>query len=139
MKLSTIGLMLFVFMTWSVGQNKTIQNHDFHIVFEETQQGFETGSIAPFAPHFGTQIQLSLKDGDNGYYSSNQAYYLLENYFKTRKVISFEFSSVGETETTPFATGTAVFSTKGMRETVQVYVALQKSDGRWVITEINIY
>jgi hypothetical protein len=64
---------------------------------------------------------------------------LLEDFFKVRKVVSFEFSQVGESETTPYATGSAMFSTKGMRETAQVYVGLMRWGERWVIAEINIY
>ncbi|MEK7671509.1 MAG: DUF4783 domain-containing protein, partial [Bacteroidota bacterium] len=62
-----------------------------------------------------------------------------ESFLKTRKILSFEFTSVGETEATPYATGSMVFNHKGMREVAQVYVALMKSEEKWVIAEINIY
>jgi hypothetical protein len=138
MKLFTVLALLF-FVVRVYGQEDAKHSEDFRVVFEEIQEGIEQGNVGIFAPHLGTQLQLTLKEGESGYYSANHAYYLLESYFKTRKVVSFEFSSVGEAEATPYATGLAVFYTKGMRESVQVYVALMKSGGRWMIAEINIY
>jgi hypothetical protein len=112
---------------------------DFRIVFEEIQHGFESGNVAAFSTHFASQVQVALKGAESGYHSSNQAYYMLENFFKNRKVLSFEFIEVGEAETTPFATGSLVFSSKGTRESAQVYVALMKSAEAWLISEITIY
>ncbi len=112
---------------------------DFRIVFEEIQHGFETGNIAAISSRFGTQVQVNLKNEESGYYSANHAHYILEKYLKARKVLSFEFSGVGENEGTPFATGSIVFSHKGAREVTQVYVSLMASGTNWVIAEITVY
>lgn len=112
---------------------------DFRVVFEDIQHGFEISKVSVFSPYLGLKVQVTLKGEESGYFSSNHAYYILENFLKSRKVISFEFSAVGETEAMPYATGTAVFSHKGTREIAQVYVALMKSADKWVISEINIY
>ncbi len=139
MKLFTIGLLLICVPVGLAQEKRAKPGEDFRIVFEEIEHGVETGNVGAFSSHLATQVQVSLKESESGYYSSSHAYYLLENFFKTRKVVSFSFASVGEMETTPYGVGTAMLNTKGMREAVQVYVALMKSDGRWVISEINIY
>ncbi len=118
---------------------QTERQRDFRNVFEEIQQGFETGNVSLFSTYLATQVQVNLKSEESGYFSANHAYYILEKYFKARKVVSFEFTSVSEEATTPYATGSAVFSHKGGRESAQVYVSLVQSEGRWVIAEINIY
>lgn len=123
----------------AVSQDVPTGAKDFRVVFEEVQQGMESGSVEIFSAYFASQIQVSLKGEESGYFSSSHTYYILENFFKARKVLSFEFVNVGETEAMPYATGRAVFMNKGAREVVQVYVALTKSAGKWVISEITIY
>ncbi len=118
---------------------QTARQRDFRIVFEEIQDGFERGNVALFSAHLAPQVQVNLKGEESGYYSANHAHYVLENYMKSRKVLSFEFTSVGETETMPYGIGRAVFGSKGNREVMQVYVSLMNTDGRWAVAEINIY
>lgn len=138
---SIIALVLAIlgFAGIAKSQDSAPDSQDFRIVFEEIQHGFETGSVAVFSSSLASQVQVTLKGGESGYYSSNHAYYILDSFLKVRKVVSFEFSSVGETEATPYAMGRAVFNNKGTREVTQVYVALMKTAEKWVITEINIY
>jgi hypothetical protein len=112
---------------------------DFRVVFEEIQHGFETGNVGAFSSRLGTQVQVNLKNEESGSYSASHAYYILEKYLKGRKVLSFEFSAVGENEGTPFATGSVIFSHKGTREPAQVYVSLMASGKTWVIAEITVY
>ena len=87
----------------------------------------------------GSQVYVNLRGGESGYYSANQAYYLLENYFKTRRLVNFNFTTIGESDSNPYATGSAGFNEKGSRERAQVYVSLSLAGNRWVITQINIY
>jgi hypothetical protein len=136
---SFLVLFLLAFPNTTKSQENIGILNDFHIVFEDMQHGFESGGVAVFSAHFASQVQVTLKGAESGYYSANHMYYILENFLKTRKVVSFEFTNVSETEATPYATGTAVFSNRGNREVAQVYVALMKLAEKWVIAEINIY
>ncbi|MBI4536042.1 MAG: DUF4783 domain-containing protein [Ignavibacteriae bacterium] len=112
---------------------------DYRGIFEGVQQGLSSGNIGVFAEHFASQVFVNLRDGESGYYSANQAYYVLENYFRSRRVMSFDFTTIGESESNPYATGSAGLSFKGTREIAQVYVSLSRAGDRWVITQINIY
>jgi hypothetical protein len=108
-------------------------------VFNVVEDGLSDGSIGRFSPHFGSQVSVSLRGGESGSYSANQAYYVLENYIRNRKLVDFEFESVSEFGANPYATGIAGFASRSGKESAQVYVALARAGSRWVITQINIY
>ena len=108
-------------------------------VFEDVQMGISRGNVALFSPHFHSQVRVTLPGGQTGLYSDNQAYYLLENFLHNRAPVSFSFSTFGESDNTPYGTGSAGFTFQGIRRRAQVYVALAPERGRWVITHINIY
>ncbi len=44
--------------------------------------------------YFGQQTYFSFSNGINGYYSNNQAFYVLEDFFKLYKVTSFKFDYI---------------------------------------------
>ncbi len=128
------------FLMWSTAAfGQAAKQEDCRSIFDEIQQGIASGNVGQFSQRFASQVQVNLKGEESGYYSSNHAYFLLEKYLQARKIISFEFTSVSDTEATPYATGNAVFRNKGNREFVQVYVSLMQSADHWVIAEINIY
>lgn len=108
-------------------------------IFVAVQEGLQSNDVSLFSRHFGSQVVLNLRAGEAGSYSSNQAFYVLENYLRTRRVVSFEFTTTGESAASRYATGGATLSSKGGREFVQVYVSLSRTGGRWVISQINIY
>ena len=108
-------------------------------VFDDVQRGIAQGNVAVFSPHFHSQVRVTLHGGETGLYSANQAYYLLENFFRDRSAVSFKFTTFGESDSTPYGTGNAAFTFQGVRQHAQVYVALAPQGGRWVITHINIY
>jgi len=135
----SVVLIFFTFFSAAYAQDNAATSRDFRNVFEDVQHGFETCNIGAFSAHLGSQLQVALKGEESGYFSSNQAYYILEKFLKARKTSSFEFTNVGEAKTTPYATGTAVFTNKGTREVTQVYVALMRVAEKWFIAEINVY
>ena len=108
-------------------------------VFEDVQRGIAQGNVALFSPHFHGQVRLTLRGDESGLYSANQAYYLLQNYFRDRMPVNFTFTTYGESDSTPYATGKAGFTFQGARQHAQIYVALAAEGERWVITHINIY
>ncbi len=108
-------------------------------IFESIQDGMRGGNIGVLSQHFGSQVLCNLRDGESGYYSANQAFYLLENYFSTRRLVGFDFSTMSESDSNPYATGSVTFNIKGRREVAQVYVSLSRAGDRWVISQINIY
>lgn len=112
---------------------------DYRKLFTIIQKSLSSGNVGAIAQQMAPQVRVNFRGAENGYYSASQAYYLLENYFRSRKVLGFEFSTIGESESNPYATGGASFNFKGSREYAQVYVSLSRTGRQWLITQINIY
>ncbi len=108
-------------------------------IFRSVQHGITEGNVKAFSQHFGPQVFVSLPSGENGYYSANQAYSILQNYLGSRRLQSFRFSTYGESETAPYATGPGRFEARGNIETVQVYASLSALNGRWMLSQVSIY
>ena len=122
-----------------VPKRSTAQRATYQPVVDDVERGIGAGSVSEFSGHFSPQVSISLRGEGSGTYSSNQAYYLLDQFFRLRRFTGCKLSTVGESGGTPFATGSASFTLKGGRETAQVYLALVRSGNRWVISQINIY
>jgi len=112
---------------------------DHKQIFDTVRSGLVGGQIASFSDLMAPQVYVNLRGGESGYFSASQAYYLLENYLRTRKLSGLEFTTMGEAESTPYATGSAGYSHKGSREIAQVYVSLSEVGERWMISQIKIY
>ena len=140
-------LLTFSFLTWSVsGQeakffNKLDSNQRQIItknVFDEIESGISSGKASSISSFLSRQTYLSLSNGVNGYYSSNQAYYILQDFFKIYRVISFKLQSIKTDENVPYATGVYYFDLRGKRGTSRVYVSLSKSGNNWKISQLTI-
>jgi hypothetical protein len=108
-------------------------------IFQKVEQGLQTNTVDKFAKDIGKMISITITSGESGYYSVNQATSVLAGYFAERRPISFEFSSMNEKCSSPYATGRFVFVQKGIQRSAQVYVSLTQQDSLWVISKFNIY
>jgi hypothetical protein len=122
-----------------VPKRPAAQRPAYQPVVDDVERGIASGSVAAFAGHFPQQVSINLRGEGEGTYSSNQAYYLLDQFFRLRRFTGCRMSTVGESGGTPFATGSATFTLKGARQNAQVYLSLARSGDRWVISQINIY
>ncbi|MHB1686593.1 MAG: DUF4783 domain-containing protein [Ignavibacteriaceae bacterium] len=121
--------------------NKTdgrrIQNSAL-FVFNEIEKGISSGKVAAISKYFSSQTYLNLSNGITGYYSSNQAYYVLEDFFKNCQVTSFDYDAIHADEENPFATGIYRYLFKGKHESAEVYISLKHVGKKWKITQITI-
>ena len=108
-------------------------------IFRDIQEGIRKGDLNAYSRHFARQVYLNLPGRDGGYFSENQASYILKDYFRQQRPLGFKFSTMSEEETTPFATGGGTFFHRGNAEIFQVYVALKKSDDRWLIAQFSVF
>lgn len=123
----------------AMGDSQSVSPEQYGAVFGDVQLGISTSNIGLLAKHFAPQIAINLRGDENGTFSSNQTYYVLKNFLKTRRIGGFEFSTMGEAEANPYATGEAELIYKGGRERVQVYVALSFDGKNYLITQLTIY
>ena len=108
------------------------------VIFNDIETGILTSDVKKISKYFSPQPYISLINGVNGYYSSNQAFYILEDFFTTFKVIAFEISETKTEASVSFGKGDYSFEKKGKREVAHVYVTLSKSGSKWFITQISI-
>lgn len=102
------------------------------------EEGLGAGDISRIARHLASSVSLNLRDAESGTFSGNQAYYVLESYLKGRRLVGLTLSPVLEGES-PYGTGPAMLHARGGRDEVQVFVALRRFGGRFVITQITIH
>ncbi|MFN3871989.1 MAG: DUF4783 domain-containing protein [Ignavibacterium sp.] len=113
-------------------------NQIVNAVFDDIEISIREGNISRLSKYLGTQTYFSLSNGVNGYYSPNQAYYILEDFFNLYKVTAFKFNQISRDKASPYATGTFSFDNKGKRNTAKVYISLKKIGDKWNITQLTI-
>ncbi|GBD86913.1 hypothetical protein BMS3Abin03_00838 [bacterium BMS3Abin03] len=140
-------LNLVLILAWSNFAQDYNLKHDYttklktqftKTILSKIEKGISNGNISTLSRFLSQQTYLSLLNGVSGYYSSNQAYYVLENFFNEYHVTSFRFDDVNIDKTTTYATGTYYFERKGNRSEAKVYITLKLSGKAWQITQISI-
>ncbi len=139
--------LLFVFFSMSSFSQETQQYKDTNnqgntitarTAFEKIEGSISAGNVEGLSGYFSSQMYLSLSNGISGYYSSNQAYYVLQDFFKIYHVIDFRFDNIKDDEGNVYATGLYNFIFKEKRESAQVYVSIKLTGKEWKITQLTI-
>jgi hypothetical protein len=118
--------------------DRTPQSVPARQIFTELEEAIAGGNVSSIARFFSSQTYFSLTNGSSGYYSSNQAFYILENFFNVYQVRSFRFNNIQANDNNPYATGVYTYELRGKRDTAQVYVSLKPAGNSWKITQITI-
>jgi len=108
------------------------------IVISEIEESIKNADVIKLARFINSKTYFSLMGNVNGYYTTNQAFYLLEDFFKVYKVQSFRFNQVNSYENNPYATGIFYYENKGRRSKAQVYVSLKRIGENWIISQLSI-
>lgn len=119
------------------GQTKE-SNQILKSIFDDIEISIRDGDASRISKYLGPQTYFSLSNGVNGYYSANQAYYILEDYFNIYKVTSFKLNQFSRDKSNPYATGLLSYDNKGKRNTAKVYISLKKIGDKWNITQLTI-
>ena len=124
--------------SFAIGNAKEIQNQKKELqIFSDIERTFSSGNIALISSYFPSQIYLSLSTGVNGFYSGNQAYYILQDYFQLNQPIAFKYTQRSESEN-GFATGVFSFENRNIKGTAQVFISVEYSGAKWRISLITI-
>lgn len=118
----------------STGKNIKVQS----VILNEIESGIANKDVKKFSKYFSAQPYLSLVNGVNGYYSSNQAYYILDDFFNSFRVVSFSLEEVKTDDAVSYGKGDYYYEKKGRREVAHFYVTLSKSGSKWYITQLSI-
>jgi hypothetical protein len=118
----------------SVDEPKSMRN-----MLNEIEQSIQRNDIDLITPHFLKQLSLSLPGTESGVYSTNQAISILQNYFNSKHIIAFKFTTIHDRGDILYATGGGRSVSRGKQETFQVYVAFRTVHGSWMISQFNVY
>lgn len=108
------------------------------LIFKEIESAIKNADVNKISKYFGQQTYFSFSNGINGYYSSNQAFYVIEDFFNLYKVTSFKFDYVKVDKNNSHATGKYNYDNKGQRSSAQVYISIKKIGNNWIITQFTI-
>jgi hypothetical protein len=133
--------LFFIFCIIFVCSNAVSQNHrgEPGEILDGVEKGIIAGDINAFSAHLGSQVAITMSGDRSDYYSPNQAFSILKNFFGLRKTVNFSFTTRQESFRRAYGTGGGSFVRRGKKEHLQIYVMLNPIEGHWVITQIHIY
>lgn len=119
-------------------QEKSTQTEQIASIVSEIEKALQNNSVETITRYFTKKISLNLRGTESGIYSTNQAHYIVQEFFGKHKLTNFRFTTKGTSEEL-FATGGGTLFIRGKRETVQVYVGLVRAGSSYLISQFNIY
>lgn len=108
------------------------------IILKKTETAFHTSNLSTLQPMFAGRVYVSFFTGENGYFSSNQTYFILKKFFEDYHVISFSFQTINSESVNPYGVGQYFYLYRGIKNSVQLYLSLHRSDGGWKINQITL-
>lgn len=145
MKTLTQSLILLTLLTLGLGAQ--VSNFDNkksgqkipspQFVLQEIESGINKGDPSSFTKYLSENSYLNLPNGVSGYFSSNQSFYILKDFFKSFVPVSFSFTETGSGRE-PVATGRLKFEQNGKRDNAIVYIALSYEGNYWRITQLSV-
>jgi hypothetical protein len=106
-------------------------------VFSDLENAISSGNVTTIAKYFSGQNFLSLSTGISGYYSANQSFYVLQDFFNIHSPITFKFTTL-KGGRNAYATGTLVYKSHNIKKTALVFISLESTDNNWKISQITI-
>lgn len=110
----------------------------FNNALSSIEHGLKMGEVSELSHFVDNQIYLNLSNGITGYYSSNQAYYVLADFFKSHRIISIDFDNSLANVSNPIAIGNCQYFSNNKQESAQIYISLKFINKKWKLTQITI-
>ncbi|MBA4313373.1 MAG: hypothetical protein C0417_12180 [Chlorobiaceae bacterium] len=108
-------------------------------LIELIELAIKGGEINNISSALAREVTVNIRNAETGLFSSNQSVVILQNYFSSRRILQFEFTTKQNEHEPFYATGGGSFAIKGRREHFQIYVGLTIKDGRLMISQFNVY
>lgn len=140
-RMAFIALAVVFFIFHSMGQEQkdgdiTAQREK---IIKDVENGILQNNVRSFSRYFDKNIYVTLREGETGYFSSNQAVYVLQNYFESHRFLRFAFSTINVTDVPIYATGGGTYMFRSSQEHVQIYITVSHARGGYVITQFCVY
>jgi len=135
-----IFIVIFFFLASSVlsAQSKIREKRKINSIFNKIERGINSSSASGISEYFNSRVFVSLPNNKKNYFSSNQLFYLLQDYFSSRHIMYFSFDKVSVDGPNPFGYGNIKYEHLGMRGNSTVYVSLSKIGANWRITKFVV-
>jgi hypothetical protein len=101
-------------------------------------EAIASGDSRSISAQLNAKVFLTLFTGESGYYSAEQATYILRNFFQAHIAVSFSFHNTNVTGESAFGVGTLTFTKRGQRGSAQVFISLAAGKQSWRITQITV-
>lgn len=108
-------------------------------IFQDVEAGILQSDVKSFSRYFDKNIYVTLREGETGFFSANQALYVLQNYFESHRFVRFTFSTINVTDTPLYATGGGTYISRGSQEHIQIYITVSQVRSGYVITQFCVY
>ena len=132
----SITILLFIIMSGRISaQSVELADKSFEMV----KTGFEKGSVNQFSQLLAGNVYLGLGGYHRGYFSSSQAYTILDEYFELFIPISFEYTKVASDSEAPYASGEFRYIYKGVKSVSKFYLALKSDNNSWTIAQLTVH
>jgi hypothetical protein len=107
-------------------------------VFMDIGEGLNYSNVYTVVAYLGGEIYLNISSEDKGYYSSEQAKYILENFLSNYHSDGFKWRNSSKSDDYAFATGIFKYKKNGYINKFVISVSLNYIDDTWLIDQIII-
>jgi len=115
-----------------------LQNNKPAEIFNDFRNGVIHNNVSEFTKHFKGDVLIKLRNGVADYFSPNQAYFVLKDFFDSYEVVSFGYKNISAEGNFPSASGELTFKHNGMNGSALAFISLEKKNNEWVIVQITI-
>jgi hypothetical protein len=102
------------------------------------KDALSSGNVEFLRPHLSQKTYLNLFTGVNGYFSDEQAWLILDEFFSTHEPVSFSFSSRNFSIRNPYGFGPFTYQRRGHRGSAEIFLSLAKVRDGWKFSQITI-
>ena len=106
--------------------------------FKDISSGFNTLNVNKINAYFGSEVYLNVISNDKGYYSPNQAEFILTDFMDYFKVVSFKYKHSYFKNTFAFALGKYIYDRGSGKRELNASVSLKYKDEKWIIDQISL-
>lgn len=107
-------------------------------VFIDIGDGFSYNNLYSITPYFENEIYLNITGEDKGYYSSDQAKYILDSFLNNFICTNFKWRNSSRSDIYAFATGKFKYTKNGYSNAFDISISLNYNNESWLIDQIII-
>lgn len=129
---------MLILLSAKENYSQNVKLSDVNKIFIHIEDGLNNNAVDKFAGYFSEKNFISLKNGNSGYFSANQSFYVIKDFLSIYKPISFKLTNIVTDSVNPFASGILKYNNNGIRGTAVVFISLQLVNNQWRISQITI-